>query len=288
MASMADFFEDHRAVNNWREDAWSLIFKCQHLDWLILTKRPENIFKMLPDDWGLSVDKFQHVWHGTSIEDQRTADLRIPHLMNVKHLFRWESERHKDPRPLTLARPKVWFVSYEPALGPVNLSQYLEKGMVDWVISGGESGAEIRPDKTEWHEQVARQCQKSGAAYFYKQSAALRPGFIHPDLRHLPREFPSNQPRPTKMQLQLLKKVEEGLVQFNAPALGRWAWRAPPGSETHIPGYEKALDEEAFRILLANKWIQLAEDFVERGFFFSSMKAELTEAGKHLIGGLNG
>jgi hypothetical protein len=59
-ASMADVF-DNQVPPQWRRDLFALIRKCRRLDWLVLTKRPQNICKMLPADWG---DGYRNVWLG--------------------------------------------------------------------------------------------------------------------------------------------------------------------------------------------------------------------------------
>ena len=97
-----------------------LIRECAKLDWLVLTKRPQNIRKMLPLDWG---DGFANVWLGTTTEDQQRYDQRWPILASVPAAVR--------------------FVSYEPAIGPLRLR---EEGLQpDWLICGGESGGGARP-----------------------------------------------------------------------------------------------------------------------------------------------
>lgn len=66
-ASMADVF-DNRAPEGARERLWALIRQTPHLDWLLLTKRPQNIAEMLPEDWG---DGYPNVWLGVTVENQR-------------------------------------------------------------------------------------------------------------------------------------------------------------------------------------------------------------------------
>lgn len=165
--SMADFFDAHPDVAPWRERAWELIRKCRALDWQILTKRPENISMMLPADWGW---RWPHVWLGTSAENQRYADERIPILAAIP--------------------ARVRFVSYEPALERVDFYQI--RGRIDWIIYGGESGSGRRPDSERWAEYAALQCDDGAVAFFYKQSGAAKPGYRDPRLAHLPRQFPSS------------------------------------------------------------------------------------------------
>jgi protein gp37 len=59
--SMSDFF--HPGADDWRDEAWEVIRSCTHLDWLILTKRPENIYERLPDDWDAG---YPNVWLGVT------------------------------------------------------------------------------------------------------------------------------------------------------------------------------------------------------------------------------
>jgi hypothetical protein len=67
----------------------------------------------------------------------------------------------------------VRFVSYEPALGPL---LGIELTGIDWLIYGGESGTEFRPDKEQWARDIREQCDRDGVAFFFKQRAARYPG----------------------------------------------------------------------------------------------------------------
>ena len=103
VSSLADVFEDHPAVAPWRAEALDLLAQCDGLDVQLLTKRPENILDMVPRAWRSAWP--QHVWVGTTVEDQRRAEERIPELLDV-------------PAP-------VRFLSMEPLLEPVDLSEWL-------------------------------------------------------------------------------------------------------------------------------------------------------------------
>jgi protein gp37 len=167
-ASLADVF-DNQVPDEWRDDLWALIANCQNLDWLLLTKRPQNIRKMLPPDWG---DGWSHVWLGTTTENQEEADRRLPLLLEI---------------PAT-----VHFASVEPQLEPVDLRRYVGKGL-DWVIVGGESGANARPFDPDWARTLRDQCADTGAAFFMKQMGGRRGNRdklegLPPDLRI--REWP--------------------------------------------------------------------------------------------------
>lgn len=142
-ASLADVF-DNKADQSWRSDLFDLIRRCDQLDWLLLTKRPQNIHKMLPKDWGAG---YPNVWLGMTAEDQARYDQRWPLLSAV---------------PAT-----VKFVSYEPALGPLRLSA--DGPHPDWLISGGESGANARALDPQWVRNIVADCLRFGVVPFHKQ-----------------------------------------------------------------------------------------------------------------------
>jgi len=142
-ASMADVFEDHPQLAVERVRLWSLIEQTPNLDWLLLTKRPENIASMLPFRY------FQNVWLGTSTEDQQRADERIPILLKQ----RWQVP--------------VLFLSVEPQLEDICLWPYLRD--IDWVITGGESGPNHRPFDIEWAQHTRSECAEEHVAWHFKQ-----------------------------------------------------------------------------------------------------------------------
>jgi protein gp37 len=142
-ASLGDVF-DNQVEPLWRCDLFELIAKCSRLDWLLLTKRPQNIVKMLPPNWG---NGYQNVWLGITAEDQKRFDQRWPHLLRT--------------------RAVVKFISYEPALGPL---RFPVKGpFPHWLISGGESGAGARHMKPQWVRDIVTDCRRTGVALFHKQ-----------------------------------------------------------------------------------------------------------------------
>lgn len=159
-ASMADVFERHqddainRELDAYRSKLWALIEKTQHLDWLLLTKRPEN-HEMVPLAWQTGSRRPPNVWLGTTAENQEQADLRIPHLLSAK----WAAVR---------------FVSYEPALGPIQLLApgFLSgSNCVNWVIAGAESGPQARPMLEDWAREVRDECKAARVPFFFKQRA---------------------------------------------------------------------------------------------------------------------
>ena len=146
-ASLADVF-DNQVDPRWRADLFSLIRECDELDWQLLTKRPQNIRKMLPADWG---NGYPNVWLGTTTEDAQAYRQRAAHLMEVPAVVR--------------------FISYEPAIGPLGPLS-LDGWVPDWVIMGGESG--VRADRLRrtdpiWVREAITECRRVGAAPFLKQ-----------------------------------------------------------------------------------------------------------------------
>jgi protein gp37 len=113
-ASLADVFEDRTDLVTIRHDLFRVIRSTPNLDWLLLTKRPQNIATMLPLDWG---EGWPNVWLGTSAEDQENYDARIELLLAVS--------------------AKIHFISAEPLIGPLAL-HHGRAGGLDWVIVGGD------------------------------------------------------------------------------------------------------------------------------------------------------
>lgn len=197
-ASWADVFERRDELDPWRKDLFELMRSTKHLDWLLLTKRPENVPGILADLTGF-IDWFDgqpQYWIGTSVEDQATADKRIPALLRIPAAIR--------------------FLSVEPLLGPVDLAKWLPPGRaawqcqtcgafdrfyrtcpfcespreyltgshaankrtehgwvnrqpLDWIIIGGESGPKARRCDVAWVRSIVRQCKAAGVACFVKQ-----------------------------------------------------------------------------------------------------------------------
>lgn len=158
-ASLADVFDNHRSIKmEWRSDLWNLISATPHLDWLLLTKRPQNIARFLPDNWG---DGWANVWLGTTVENQEEADRRVPVLLGIP--------------------ARVRFLSCEPLLGQIGLRPrddfsdrghgraWLRPDGVSWVIAGGESGPGARLMNPEWARSLRDQCADAGVAFHFKQ-----------------------------------------------------------------------------------------------------------------------
>lgn len=138
----------------WRDEAYDVIRQTPRHTYQILTKRIDRAAGRVP------IPPLPNVWLGVSVEDQATADARIPLLLQTP--------------------ASVRFVSYEPALGPVDFTRYLYPDYADaqnptgrpalnWIIAGGESGPGARPSNPDWFRTVRDQCQAAGIPFFFKQ-----------------------------------------------------------------------------------------------------------------------
>lgn len=195
--SLCDPF-DNRADPAVRREWFDLIRATPNLTWLLLTKRPQNAIEMSEAAGGLP----GNVALGATCEDQKRADINVPHLMRAKGAL----------------RPAFAFLSCEPLLGPVDLGRwttdpanYLDYCdavggpapvgvmMLDWVITGGETDQgqqRARPTNPQWFRDIRDQCVSAGVPFLHKQngewvsvSEVEGPGEIHtfPDGRNVRR-----------------------------------------------------------------------------------------------------
>lgn len=201
--SMSDLF--HEALPDEAIDrVFAVMSLCPRHTFQVLTKRPDRMLKYLDDDelpsridafaWEIIEQRVDplarrsddirataldledgplpNCWLGVSVEDQKTADERIPLLLKTPAAIR--------------------FVSYEPALGPADFLNYmtytmadLEAGIVskpilDWIIVGGESGPGARPFGIEWARTTVLHGKGAGVPVFVKQLGA-RAGYQRQD-----------------------------------------------------------------------------------------------------------
>lgn len=161
-ASMSDVFEEHPDVGPHRDRLFRTIEATPWLDWQLLTKRPENVNRMIPSGW--MTDPPKNWWQGTSVENQDAAEDRINELVST-------------PAP-------IHFLSVEPMIGPVNLRPWLwsdsrhtlTSDLLDWVIIGGESGPGHRALSISWVEDLVSECQAASVAVYVKQDSGQYPG----------------------------------------------------------------------------------------------------------------
>ena len=151
--SMSDLFHDDVPVE-FIQSVWVTMCKTPQHTYQVLTKRPARMMRLLnaAPDWVVKLATLPNVWLGTSIENDRYARIRIPHLLRTPAAVR--------------------FLSVEPMLGDVDLHPYLDQG-IGWVIVGGESGPGARPIDLAWVERVIVDCEAAGVPVFVKQLGSV-------------------------------------------------------------------------------------------------------------------
>ncbi|MBP6636051.1 MAG: phage Gp37/Gp68 family protein [Sulfuritalea sp.] len=173
--SMSDLF--HEDVSDFfLVDVFAVMAAAERHTFQILTKRPARMRELLRNrgfidevarktrfEHGVTwlpldyFDQLTNVWLGVSVEDQATADERIPLLLDAPAAVRW--------------------ISAEPLLGPVDVSRWLDDGRnemalagtLDWVVVGGESGPHARPMHPGWVRSLRDQCAAAGVPFLFKQ-----------------------------------------------------------------------------------------------------------------------
>lgn len=170
---MGDLFHED-VPDEWIDKVFGVMAICQQHTFMLLTKRPERMAKYLACDdphqriheevkWWLGYEcptrrainrsdlPLSNVWLGTTVENQKAADERIPWLLKC--------------------RAAVRFLSCEPLLGPIDLCGDIgfPPDELSWVIAGGESGPGARPMHPDWARSIRDQCQAAGVPFFFKQ-----------------------------------------------------------------------------------------------------------------------
>lgn len=186
--SMGDFLEDHPDIHDTRNRAIDLLYSLTNTNVQLLTKRPENARKFLPESWFYGGWP-EHILFGVSVENQEQASIRIPLALDVP--------------------AKVRFLSCEPLLEGILLDDGMESWLtcnstqednddlssgdnecclsfahfgthfhgIDWVIAGGESGHHARPMHPNWARSLRDQCQEAKVRFTFKQWGEWLPGY---------------------------------------------------------------------------------------------------------------
>jgi len=198
VASMADIGERRNDETGARMDGersklWQLIELCTNLDWLLLTKRPQNLIHLVPEPWNTQGYP-PHMWVGTTAGDQSGLDKRAKYLARIPAAIRFLScepllsqiTLGNIASPIQVNRCQVGALSNDgerALLGIVRAAaKRLDPGRVDWVIAGSESGAGARPAERDWIRSLRDQCQASGTLFFFKQWTEHRKVISTPEL----------------------------------------------------------------------------------------------------------
>jgi protein gp37 len=246
VCSMTDLFADF-VREEWIDRMLAVMALCPQHTYQLLSKRPERMRDYLkrleeesirdtvkrfakampPHPWPKFNDMtfpLANAWLGTSCEDQSTADERIPDLLDTP--------------------AAIHFVSYEPALGPVDfrnlrdgtydaltgcgdrerLHDWEDTPALDWVIAGGESGPNARPAHPDWFRSVRDQCKAAGVPFFFKQWGEWAPSYGDQSRERLAVCRYGSAPFPIKAgenarQMDLLDRCQ--MVRVGKKAAGR-------------------------------------------------------------------
>jgi protein gp37 len=200
--SMSDLF--HESVpDEFIEKVFSIMAMASHHIFQVLTKRPERMAEFMQQyipSVTVWADRLRaggiaervareyawplpNVWLGTSVEDQTSADRRIPALLETPAAVRFLS-----------CEPLLWKVDLEEIRLPDGRHCLPLTGIewpeprIHWVIVGGESGPKARPMHPDWARSLRDQCQAAGVAFFFKQWGEWLPLLGHREHLNLPPE----------------------------------------------------------------------------------------------------
>ena len=223
--SMSDLFHE-RVPDDHLDKVFAVMALAGWHTFQVLTKRAERMrdylsdptrrgrvdqeaFEISRDELGADSDArnwstiqwpLENLWVGTSVEDQRAANERIPYLLDTPAAIRFLScEPLLDGVDLCAVRcldgamtqPGVDFDSGQP-MGTFNA--LMHPGGVDWVIAGGESGPNYRRMEPMWARWLCNQCRTTGTPFFFKQNSGRWP---ESDIRldgQVIRQFPGEDP----------------------------------------------------------------------------------------------
>lgn len=196
-SSLSDVFEDRPDLAPMRAELFAAIVACPDLDFLLLTKRPENMVR-LARDAGWSGAWPSNVWAGCTVENQAMAHERIPHLLQVPASVRFLSceplleQLDLDPPMCDQCGAHGDGLFFDEDYGATRCRECsadgygaeasyghwlrfdasLMKPGIHWVIAGGESGPGARPFDLRWASAIQDECHEHGAMFFMKQMGA--------------------------------------------------------------------------------------------------------------------
>lgn len=166
--SMSDLF--HESVpDSFIIDVFNVMHDAKQHTFQVLTKRPERMrdFLIGTSGCGMGGELMPNVWLGVSVEDQTTADERIPVLLQIPAAVRWISaEPLLGPIDLFCKPSYIWKAAHKEhgPYGPIS-----ERWPIHWIVVGGESGPQARPMDPDWVRLLRDQCQYAGVPFFFKQ-----------------------------------------------------------------------------------------------------------------------
>ncbi len=144
----SDFFIEE--ADEWRKEVWEIIRQRPDVIFFILTKRPERVRENLPEWWK---EGLENVFFNVTCENQKRADERIPILFSLPF-------KHKG-------------IMVAPFIGSVKIEKYLEKGIIEQVIAGGENYDGARPLEYEWVKTLSEECKKYNTRFVFIETGNI-------------------------------------------------------------------------------------------------------------------
>lgn len=195
VAAHGDLF--HEGVEQqWLDQIFAVMALARQHQFQVLTKRPDRMASYVTDAHERILEAARLITQGMP-PSMRDRPIHWP-LRNVWLGASVEDQERADGRKMAVsgAASAGWltWVSYEPALGPVDWSGW---EFISWLVSGGESGLGARPSHPDWHRQTRDFCERRGIAYLFKQHGAWK---HMPERAHLKEAFK-----------QQWKRVESGI-----------------------------------------------------------------------------
>lgn len=171
--SLCDVGECHPDAAALRPELFALVDATPELDWLLLTKRPATLAAEWPARWRAEAPR--NVWAGSTVEHQKAADERVPHLLGINARVRWLS---CEPLcgPLDLRVVPYAGASLDALTGHIAGPDDMTGDRLAWIVAGGESGAGHETMDLRWLLDLHRQCVDAGVAFFAKQDSGPLPG----------------------------------------------------------------------------------------------------------------
>lgn len=173
----SDFFIED--ADEWRSDVWEMVRIRNDLRFMIITKRIDRVYRVLPEDWG---EGFENVTICCTIENQERADYRLP-------IYKTLPIKHK-------------VLICEPLLGRIDLQSYIIGDWIEQVVVGGESGYNARVCNFDWIMELHDLCEEQNVSFWFKQTGAKLLKDQH--LYAIKRQFQHSQAR--KAGINFVKK----------------------------------------------------------------------------------
>lgn len=143
----SDFFVEE--ADEWRNEAWDIIRQRKDVIFFILTKRPERVLSNLPSDWD---DGYENVFFNVTCENQKRALERIPILLELPF-------KHKG-------------IMCAPFIGRIEIDEFLDTGVIEQVIVGGENYDGARPCNFDWVRLLHSACVKRNITFSFIETGS--------------------------------------------------------------------------------------------------------------------